>query len=190
MSTIDHGAKGIVIVGGGLAAVCTAEQLRKTGYRGPVTMFSDEDHMPYDRPPLSKEVLHSASAAVPLRPSTFYADNDITVQLGRKAMALDTHAHAVTFAEGDVVPYDQLVVATGLVPKRISSFARLEGVHVLRTLGDALALREHATKAHRAVIVGAGFIGCEVPRACANSLSMWCSLSHNLRRWRQSWANR
>ena len=162
MAAIDHHANGIVIVGGGLAAVCIAEQLRKAGYRGTVTIFGDENHMPYDRPPLSKEVLHSASAAVPLRPSTFYGENDITVQLGRKAVGLDTNAHAVIFADGAVVAYDQLVVATGLVPKHLSSFLPLEGIHFLRTLEDALALRAHAAKTHRAVIVGAGFIGCEV----------------------------
>jgi NADPH-dependent 2,4-dienoyl-CoA reductase/sulfur reductase-like enzyme len=114
---------GIVIVGGGLAAARTAEQLRRSEYAGPVTIVSDEDHLPYDRPPLSKEVLR---------------------------------------AEVDDVAYDELIIATGLVPRTIPSFPDLEGIRVLRSLEESIALREHAGSAGQAVVVGAGFIGCEV----------------------------
>jgi NADPH-dependent 2,4-dienoyl-CoA reductase/sulfur reductase-like enzyme len=153
---------GIVIVGGGLAATRTAEQLRRAEYTGPITLISDEDHLPYDRPPLSKEVLRAETDDVTLKPAEFYDENDITVLLGAGATALDTAAQTVTLANGDVIGYDELVIATGLVPKRIPSLPDLEGVRVLRTFDESLALRKHAGSAKRAVVIGAGFIGCEV----------------------------
>ena len=78
---------GIVIVGGGLAASRTAEQLRRAEYAGPITIVSDEDHLPYDRPPLSKEVLRAETDDVTLKPAEFYDENDITVRLGSGATA-------------------------------------------------------------------------------------------------------
>jgi 3-phenylpropionate/trans-cinnamate dioxygenase ferredoxin reductase subunit len=153
---------GIVIVGGGLAATRTAEQLRRAEYTGPITIVSDEDHLPYDRPPLSKEVLRAETDQVTLKPAEFYDENDITVLLGSGATALDTTAQTVTLANGDVIDYEELVIATGLVPKRIPSLPDLEGVRVLRTYDESLALREHAGSAKHAVVIGAGFIGCEV----------------------------
>jgi 3-phenylpropionate/trans-cinnamate dioxygenase ferredoxin reductase component len=157
-------ASGIVIVGGGLAAARTAEQLRKSGYQGPVAIVSAEKHLPYDRPPLSKDVLHDTGKGlhdVLLRPAEFYDDNDIALVLGTAAQSLDTAARTVTLTDDRVLDYDELVIATGLEPKRIPSLD-LAGVRVLRSFDEALALREHATSARRAVIVGAGFIGCEV----------------------------
>ena len=153
---------GIVIVGGGLAASRTAEQLRRAEYTGPITIVSDEEHLPYDRPPLSKEVLRAETDDVALKPAEYYAENDITLRLGSGATALDTEAQTVTLANGDVVGYEELVIATGLVPKRIPSIPDLEGVRVLRTFDESLALRKHADSARRAVVIGAGFIGCEV----------------------------
>ena len=156
---------GVVIVGGGLSATRVAEQLRKSDYTGPVTIVSDEVHLPYDRPPLSKDVLHDAAKGhgdVVLRPAEFYADNGITLRLGAAAQSLDTSAQTLTLAGDTVLGYDDLVIATGLVPRRIPSLPDLDGIHVLRSLDEALALREHAGRARRAVIVGAGFIGCEV----------------------------
>ena len=87
---------GIVIVGGGLAAARTAEQLRRSGYGGAVTIVSDEDHLPYDRPPLSKEVLRAEVDDVTLKPAEFYEENDITVRLGNGSAFGDTHR-----ADGD-----------------------------------------------------------------------------------------
>ena len=154
--------KGVVIVGGGLAATRTAEQLRKAEYAGPVTIVSDEAHLPYDRPPLSKDVLHADLDDVTLKPAEFYDENNITLRLGSAAVSLDTAAYTLTLADGSVLGYDDLVIATGLVPKRIPSFPDLEGIRVLRSLDEALALRTHAATAQHAVIIGAGFIGCEV----------------------------
>ncbi|WP_137148906.1 NAD(P)/FAD-dependent oxidoreductase [Mycolicibacterium sp. CR10] len=153
---------GVVIVGGGLAAARTAEQLRRAEYPGAVTIVSDEGHLPYDRPPLSKEVLRAETDDVTLKPAEFYAENDITMLLGSGAKSVDTAAKTLTLSDGSVLPYDELVIATGLVPKRIASFPDLAGIHVLRNVDESLALRKEAGTARRAVIVGAGFIGCEV----------------------------
>lgn len=154
--------KGVVIVGGGLAATRTAEQLRKADYAGPITIVSDEAHLPYDRPPLSKDVLHADLDDVTLKPAEFYDENNIALRLGSAAVSLDTAARTLTLADGSVLGYDDLVIATGLVPKRIPSFPDLAGIRVLRSLDEALALRAHAATARHAVIIGAGFIGCEV----------------------------
>jgi len=158
------GNHGVLIVGGGLAAVRTAEQLRAAGYEGPLTVVGDEDHLPYDRPPLSKEVLSAAKdpEEVILKPAEFYSEHDITLRLGNAARTLDTDSQTVTLADGTALGYDQLVIATGLAPKRIPTFPELDGIRVLRSLDDAVALREQAETATRAVVVGAGFIGCEV----------------------------
>jgi NADPH-dependent 2,4-dienoyl-CoA reductase/sulfur reductase-like enzyme len=153
---------GIVIVGGGLAAARTAEQLRRSEYGGPITIVSDEDHLPYDRPPLSKEVLRAETDDVTLQPAEFYEENDITVRLGNRARSIDTAAQTVTLADGSELGYDEVIIATGLVPKRIPSFPDLNGIHVLRSYDESVALRQEAGSARRAVVVGAGFIGCEV----------------------------
>ena len=154
--------KGIVIVGGGLAAARTAEQLRRAEYTGPVTIVSDEGHLPYDRPPLSKEVLRKEVDDVALKPREFYDEKDITLRLGAAATSLDTAAQTVTLDDGTVLGYDELVIATGLVPRRIPAFPDLEGIRVLRSFDESVALREHASAAKHAVVIGAGFIGCEV----------------------------
>jgi 3-phenylpropionate/trans-cinnamate dioxygenase ferredoxin reductase component len=163
-STVTSSAKtdGIVIVGGGLGAARTAEQLRRADYTGPITIVSDEVHLPYDRPPLSKEVLRSEVDDVALKPREWYDEKDVTLRLGSAAVSLDTAGQTVTLSDGSVLGYDELVIATGLVPRRIPSFPDLEGIRVLRSFDQSMALRTHASAAKRVVIVGAGFIGCEV----------------------------
>jgi 3-phenylpropionate/trans-cinnamate dioxygenase ferredoxin reductase component len=160
--TSQDATAGVVIVGGGLAATRTAEQLRRSEFPGPITIVSDEDHLPYDRPPLSKEVLRSEVEDVTLKPAEYYDEHNITLRLGSAARTLDTAAQTVTLEDGTVLGYDELVIATGLVPRRIPSFPDLDGIRVLRSFDEALALRKHAATARHAVVVGAGFIGCEV----------------------------
>jgi NADPH-dependent 2,4-dienoyl-CoA reductase/sulfur reductase-like enzyme len=158
----SEGVKHIVIVGGGLAAARTAEQLRRSEYTGRITIVSDEVHVPYDRPPLSKEVLRKEVDDVALKPREWYDEKDITLRLGSAATALDTAKRTLTLADGTALGYDDLVIATGLVPRRIPAFPDLDGIRVLRSFDESMALREHASAARRAVVVGAGFIGCEV----------------------------
>jgi 3-phenylpropionate/trans-cinnamate dioxygenase ferredoxin reductase subunit len=160
--TSSQGVKHIVIVGGGLAAARTAEQLRRSEYTGRITIVSDEVHLPYDRPPLSKEVLRKEVDDVALKPREWYDEKDITLRLGSAATGLDTAEQTVTLDDGTVLGYDELVIATGLVPRRIPAFPDLDGIRVLRSFDESMALREHASAARRAVVVGAGFIGCEV----------------------------
>jgi NADPH-dependent 2,4-dienoyl-CoA reductase/sulfur reductase-like enzyme len=156
---VNHG---IVLVGGGLAAARTAEQLRRSEYTGRITIVSDEVHLPYDRPPLSKEVLRKEVDDVALKPREWYDEKDIVLRLGSAVTGLDTAAQTVTLDDGTVLGYDELVIATGLVPRRIPAFPDLEGIRVLRSFDESMALREHASAAHHAVVIGAGFIGCEV----------------------------
>lgn len=158
----DEPGKGIVIVGGGLAAARMAEQLRRSEYTGPITIVSDEVHLPYDRPPLSKEVLRKEADDTALKPREWYDENRVSLRLGAAATGLDTAAQTITLADGVVLGYDELVIATGLVPRRIPALPDLEGVRVLRSFDESMALREHASSAQRAVVIGAGFIGCEV----------------------------
>ena len=153
---------GILIIGGGLAAARTAEQLRRAQFDGPITIVGAESHLPYDRPPLSKGVLHSGVDDVALKSAEFYEEKGISLRLGCAAVSVGVEARIVTLADGSTLGYDQLVIATGLVPKRILAFPDLQGICLLRTVDDARALRDLASSAHRAVIVGAGFIGCEV----------------------------
>ncbi len=151
-----------MIVGGGLAAARTAEQLRRAEYAGPITIVSDEVHLPYDRPPLSKEVLRSEIDDTALKPREWYDEKNITLRLGAAATGIDTTARTVTLADGTSLDYDELVVATGLVPRRIPNLPDLDGIRVLRSFDECMALRTHASSAKKAVVIGAGFIGCEV----------------------------
>ncbi|MFZ0835187.1 MAG: FAD-dependent oxidoreductase [Mycobacterium sp.] len=155
-------SKRVVIVGGGLAAARTAEQLRRSGFDGSITIVGDEAHLPYDRPPLSKQVLRSEMDDTALKPREFYEENDIALLLGTAVRSLDTANRTVALADGKQLEYDEAVIATGLVPRRIPSFPDLPGIHVLRSFDESMALRGEAAAARRAVVIGAGFIGCEV----------------------------
>ncbi|HEU4363594.1 MAG TPA: FAD-dependent oxidoreductase [Mycobacterium sp.] len=159
--TGDEPGKGIVIVGGGLGAVRTAEELRREEYDGPITIVGGEDRLPYDRPPLTKEVLRGERDDTTLEPRGFYNRHRIALRLGSAARHVETAARMVTLADGAGLGYDRLVIATGLIPRRIPAFGALPGVRVVRSIDDSLALRRHASSARRAVVVGAGFIGCE-----------------------------
>ena len=153
---------GVVIVGGGLGAVRVAEELRREGYAGPVTIVGDEARLPYDRPPLTKAVLRGDADDSTLEPREFYDQHRIALRLGSAACGVDTAARTVTLTDGSVLGYHRLVIATGLVPRRIPGFAGLAGIGVVRSHDDSLALRRRAATARRAVVVGAGFVGCEV----------------------------
>lgn len=153
----------VLIVGASMGGLRMAEALRRFGYSGPITAIGDEAHAPYNRPPLSKEVLaetvsHEA-VAFEQRAST----EDVNWILGTRVEAADLEHNVVTDSNGNVHPYSALIIATGLRPKRLNvPNGELRGRHAVRTLDDAIALREELTLGARVVIVGAGFIGCEV----------------------------
>jgi 3-phenylpropionate/trans-cinnamate dioxygenase ferredoxin reductase subunit len=152
----------IVIAGAGLAGVRTAEELRRAGYEGEIVLLDDEGHLPYDRPPLSKDVIRGEREDTTLRPAEFFDEQRIDLRLRAAARSVDTDARTVTLADGTELAYDELVIATGLRARRIPGLPDLDGVHVLRSVDDSRALRAAIVPGVRALVVGAGFIGCEV----------------------------
>jgi 3-phenylpropionate/trans-cinnamate dioxygenase ferredoxin reductase subunit len=149
-----------VLVGGGVAAAATAAALRRRGYDGEIVLVSDEPEAPYERPPLSKDVL-AGGDVVPARKPEWYGDNGVELRLGARATSIDTAAHVVALADGDDLRYDTLVLATGMRARRLAGFEG-EKIHYLRTAADARALRADLAEAERVVVLGAGFVGCEV----------------------------
>ncbi|WP_424217383.1 NAD(P)/FAD-dependent oxidoreductase (plasmid) [Streptomyces sp. BI20] len=158
----------VVIVGTSLAGLRTAEALRERGFRGPLTLVGDEEHPPYDRPPLSKQVLLGLSApedtVLPRRRPI-----DAHWRLGVRAVGLDLADRTVRLADGERVPYDRLVIATGVRsrPWPHPEEAALGGVHSLRTREEARALAAAlAAGPRRVLVIGAGFTGSEIASAC------------------------
>lgn len=152
----------IVIVGAGLAGLRTAEELRRAGHAGGLTLVGEEVHLPYDRPPLSKNVVRGEHDDTTLKPAEYYDELRVDLRLGTHAESVDPAARTVTLADGSALGYDQLVIATGLTPRRIPGLPELDGLHVLRTLDDSRALRSELVAGRTGLVVGAGFIGCEV----------------------------
>ncbi|MER7792720.1 FAD-dependent oxidoreductase [Streptomyces sp. NPDC097640] len=153
----------VVIVGASAAGLATAEALRNKGYDGALTLIGDEPHLPYDRPPLSKQVLSGdwQPERVRLRDEEAIGRLDADFRLGRRAAGLDIARRKVLLDGGDRLPFGALVIATGVTPRRLPG-DDLAGVHVLRTLDDALTLRTHLLARPKVVVVGAGFLGAEV----------------------------
>ncbi len=156
--------QGVLIVGGGLAAQRCAETLRRRGYEGPVRMVCAEPDPPYDRPPLSKELLAGTAEeqSVAYRPAWWYEEQQVELLLGARAEALDPGARTVALDSGAQLRYEKLLIATGSAARRLPFLEGYENVHALRTLADARRLREELVPGARLAIVGAGFIGQEV----------------------------
>jgi len=154
----------VVIAGASAAGLSTAETLRRQGFDGRITLIGEEEHPPYDRPPLSKEILSGSwpDERVWLRDDAALTALDLDLRLGVRAESLDTGAKVVRLSDASLVSYDELVVATGVRPRRLPGTGAVAGVHVLRTLADATALRAALAGSPRLVIVGAGFLGAEV----------------------------
>lgn len=150
----------VVVVGGGLAGFRFAQGLREAGYDGRVTIVSDEKHLPYDRPPLSKQLLAGTyteeQCALPGDAP------DVTWVLGRRAERLDRERRVVILDDGAEVAYDGLLIATGRRARSWNGPMPASGVHTLRDLEDTAAFRSAIDADAKVVIVGAGFIGCEV----------------------------
>jgi len=156
----------VLIVGGGAAALAAVETLRSEGYAGALTMVCDEPELPYDRPPLSKQVLTGAWDAerTRFREAAHYAGLGVRLVRGR-AGALDADARTVYLSDGYPLRFDGLIIATGVRPRRLPAGHELAGVHVLRDHPDVAALRAAFAGTPRVVIVGGGFLGLEVAAA-------------------------
>ena len=151
----------IVIVGASLAGLRAAQAIRRGGHEGDVVVVGTEEHLPYTRPPLSKELL--AGEQEPEQTALPGRDLDVQWRLGTTAVDLDWAAHEVTLDGGERLRYDKLLVATGARPRHWPGDPlELEGLHMLRDIDDALALRAAFARSPRVAVVGAGFIGCEV----------------------------
>ncbi|MGV9778412.1 NAD(P)/FAD-dependent oxidoreductase [Streptosporangium sp. NPDC003464] len=165
----------VLIVGASAAGLSTAEALRRHGYQGRLTFLDAEPHLPYDRPPLSKQVLAGAwePSRARLRSQTQLEALHAESVPGEAAVELDAAAREVRTASGRVLRGDALVVATGLTPRRLPGQEGLAGVHVLRALDDALALRRDLAAAERLVVVGEGVLGAEIAAtACGMGLDV------------------
>ena len=159
-----------VLVGGGLASVRAAAQLRRMDDQAALTLVSAESLPPYDRPPLSKEILRGEwpRERAWLHAEEFYGEQRIDLRLGNPAQRLDLPAKKVVLADGSFLEFDKLVLATGGRPRPLPiPGADLPGVYYFRTLGDAESLRAAAGPGRRAVIIGAGFIGMEIAASLA-----------------------
>jgi 3-phenylpropionate/trans-cinnamate dioxygenase ferredoxin reductase component len=152
----------IAVVGASLTGARVLRALRRRGYDGELVLIGDEDELPYDRPPLSKKFLASPEQiAVPrLEPEEFY--NDIELRLGTGATALHQADRTVELSDGSLVHAEAVVIASGAVPRSFPTAAGVDGVLQLRTAADARSLRSVIGTGMRVVVLGGGFIGCEV----------------------------
>jgi 3-phenylpropionate/trans-cinnamate dioxygenase ferredoxin reductase subunit len=158
----------IAVVGGSLAGLRGAEALRRLGYEGRLVFVGAEPHRPYDRPPLSKELLRGERGADQIglaRPDTFEG-LELDLRLGRRATALDPGTRRLELDDGERIDFDGLLIATGAAPRQLPGTPDLAGIHLLRSLDDALALRAELERGPRVAVVGAGFIGSEVAASC------------------------
>src|SRR6516164_1236849 len=154
----------MVIIGDGLAGGNAAATLREEGFRGPVVLIRREPGVPFGRPPLSKTFLRSEEGLDDwyVRPAGWYADHDVELRDGT-AVAVDPAAHTVTLSSGDELGYQKVLIATGGRNRRLGiPGADLPGLHYLRPVAECDAIKREARPGRHAVVVGMGFIGCEV----------------------------
>ncbi len=161
----------MVIVGAGQAGAALAARLRARGHQGPLTLFGAEPVAPYQRPPLSKAYMTGAAGIdrLFLRAPDFYGSAGIELRTGSSVISIDRAGRTVTGSDGSVTPYDMLALTTGAIARKLPAAmgGDLAGVHVLRSLADADALRAEMVPGRRVLIVGGGYIGLEAAAVAA-----------------------
>ncbi|BCM16494.1 anthranilate 1,2-dioxygenase system ferredoxin--NAD(+) reductase component [Mesorhizobium sp. J8] len=154
---------GMVIIGAGECGGRAALALRDLGYEGPVTLVGDEPHLPYERPPLSKEAMIGEAPAIKsIATDELFAERAIRHIRSVRATAIDRAAHVVRLSDGSSLSYDKLLLATGSVPRQLPMPGLGGRCVYLRTFNDALAIRAHLRTGNRVAIIGGGFIGLEL----------------------------
>ena len=154
---------GMVIVGAGECGGRAALALRDLGYEGPVTLVGDEPHLPYERPPLSKEAMTGEAPAIKaIASDELFAERSIRHIHSVQAVSIDRAAHQVRLSDGSSLAYDKLLLATGSVPRKLPMPGLGAHCVYLRTFNDALAIRAHLSAGNRVAIIGGGFIGLEL----------------------------
>ena len=157
--------KTLLIIGGGLAGAKAAEGAREAGFEGRIVLVGEEARHPYERPPLSKDILRAEKEpdSSQVHESGYYAQHAIELITGDAVTALDAGAKRAQLASGESIAFDAAVLATGAAPRPLTlPGAELSGVHYLRTVEDSVALHQAITKASRVAVIGAGWIGSEV----------------------------
>jgi 3-phenylpropionate/trans-cinnamate dioxygenase ferredoxin reductase component len=154
----------ILIVGGGHGGAQAAIALRQAKFAGSIGIITDENELPYERPPLSKEYFSGDKAfeRIMIRPAAFWADRDVTMLLGKRVESVEPNAKSVQSADGDVISYGQLIWATGGAPRRLlCDGGNLDGVHVVRNKSDVDAMLAQLDDVATVAIIGGGYIGLE-----------------------------
>ncbi len=164
----------VVVIGAGHGGAQLVDSLRGGGFAGAIILIGDEAHRPYERPATSKDLLHGGMdrERVFLKRENYYAEKNIDLRLGARAVALNRQAKTVTLADGEILTYDRLVIATGARARRLQvPGADLNGVFYLRSLADSLAIGERLLPGRRLVVVGGGYVGLEV---AASAIKLGC----------------
>jgi 3-phenylpropionate/trans-cinnamate dioxygenase ferredoxin reductase subunit len=167
----------IAILGGGQAGAQAIDTLRREGFAGRLVLIGNEPHLPYQRPPLSKQFLAGEMAAdrLPFRHQTFYDQHRVELKLGTPATRIEPAAQRVSLADGQQVHYDRLLLCSGARSRELGSpGADLPGVHYLRGIADVNALRDRIVRGARVVIIGGGYIGLET---AATARKLGCAVT-------------
>ncbi len=167
----------IIILGGGQAGAQAVDSLRREGYTGRLLLIGDEPHLPYQRPPLSKQYLagEMSDDRLPFRQQAFYDQHRVELRLGRRALGIDRRTQRVSLSDGEDLDYDRLLMCTGARSRELSSpGAELAGVHYLRSVADVNAIRPGLKAGARAVIIGGGYIGLET---AATARKLGCTVT-------------
>jgi 3-phenylpropionate/trans-cinnamate dioxygenase ferredoxin reductase subunit len=155
----------MVIVGGGQAGARAAQTLRAQGWRGGVAIVSKEEHLPYERPPLSKDVLLSGRSLQDclIHPPEFYTQHAIKLHLATEAVMIDRQARRLLLSTAEGLPYHRLLLAMGATPRKLSvPGTETTNIIYLRTMADAMCISNHLQAVPRCVVIGGGLIGLEV----------------------------